>query len=134
MTLSEPILGAVALKYSRKIGGMKKVLYLCNTRTPKPLNDAQIGGRFIFIPMSIQFDKTYTYPIDIVALLKDRGLNVGDFQRTEHYIRNIGYYRLSAYLYPFPKKHIVTRRAAHFKKRSISTVLTKSYGCSSSMR
>ena len=74
--------------------------YFCSTRTPKPLNDAQIGGRFIFIPMSIQFDKTYTYPIEIVALLKDRGLDVGDLQRTEHYIRNIGYYRLSAYLYP----------------------------------
>ena len=50
--------------------------------------------------MSIQFDKTYTYPVDIVALLKDRGLDVGDYQRTEHYIRSIGYYRLSAYLYP----------------------------------
>lgn len=79
---------------------MKKLLYFCSTRTPKPLNDAQIGGRFIFIPMSIQFGKTYTYPIDIVALLKGRGLDVGDYQRTEHYIRSIGYYRLSAYLYP----------------------------------
>lgn len=87
-------------KYPRKFCGMKKLLYFCSTRTPKPLNDAQIGGRFIFIPMSIQFDKTYTYPIDIVALLKGRGLDVGDYQRTEHYIRSIGYYRLSAYLYP----------------------------------
>ena len=25
--------------------------YLCTTRTPKPLNNAQIGGRFIFIPL-----------------------------------------------------------------------------------
>jgi len=24
--------------------------YLCNTRTPKPLNNAQIGGRFILYP------------------------------------------------------------------------------------
>ena len=37
--------------------------------------------------MSIQFDKTYTHPYEIIDLLKDRGLN-------------IGYYRLSAYLYP----------------------------------
>lgn len=50
--------------------------------------------------MSIQFDKTYTYPVEIVALLKDRGLDIGDTQRAEHYIRNIGYYRLSAYLHP----------------------------------
>ena len=25
--------------------------YLCSARTPKPLNNAQIGGRFIFIPL-----------------------------------------------------------------------------------
>ena len=76
-------------------------LYLCNTRTPKPLNDAQIGGRFIFnTSMSIQFDKTYTHPFEIIALLKERGLDIGDSGRAEHYIRNIGYYRLSAYLYP----------------------------------
>ena len=50
--------------------------------------------------MSIQFDKTYTHPFEIIALLKGRGLNIGDSGRAEHYIRNIGYYRLSAYLYP----------------------------------
>lgn len=50
--------------------------------------------------MSIPFDKTYTYPTEIISLMKNRGLDVGDFQRAEHYIRNIGYYRLSAYLYP----------------------------------
>lgn len=54
--------------------------------------------------MSIQFNKTYTNPIEIISLLKERGLDVGDSQRTEHYIRNIGYYRLSAYLYPFLQK------------------------------
>ncbi|MCD8236446.1 MAG: Abi family protein [Prevotellaceae bacterium] len=79
----------------------KKTLYLCGTRTPKPLHDAQIGGRFIFIPMSILFNKAYKSPANIAALLKGRGLDITDSQRTEHYIRNIGYYRLSAYLYPF---------------------------------
>ena len=54
--------------------------------------------------MRIHFGKTYTSPADIVRLLKDRGLNVGDFGRAEHYIRNIGYYRLSAYLYPLLQK------------------------------
>ena len=51
--------------------------------------------------MSILFYKTYKSPTDIVTLLKCRGLVITDSQRTEHYIRNIGYYRLSAYLYPF---------------------------------
>lgn len=86
-------------------------MYLCHTRTPKPLNDAQIGGRFIlYIPMSIRFDKTYTSPSAIIALLKERGLEIDNIQRAEHYIRNIGYYRLSAYMYPLlqiPKeKHL----------------------------
>lgn len=58
------------------------------------------GVVLFFYPMSIRFDKTYTHPFEIVALLKDRGLDVGYPERTEHYIRNIGYYRLSAYLYP----------------------------------
>lgn len=51
--------------------------------------------------MSIDFYKTYSFPTDIVALLEERGLSINDPYRIEHYIRNIGYYRLSAYLYPF---------------------------------
>lgn len=58
------------------------------------------GSFYFYTSMSIQFDKTYTHPFDIIALLKSRGLNIGDSGRAEHYIRNIGYYRLSAYLYP----------------------------------
>lgn len=50
--------------------------------------------------MGIRFDKTYTSPSAIVALLKERGLEIDNLQRAEHYIRNIGYYRLSAYMYP----------------------------------
>lgn len=50
--------------------------------------------------MGIQSDKVYTYPIEIATLQKNRGWDVRDSQRTEHYIRNIGYYRLGAYLYP----------------------------------
>lgn len=91
-------------------------MYLCNTRTPKPLQDAQIGGRFIFIPMSILFNKAYKSPTDIVALLKGRGLSITDSQRTEHYIRNIGYYRLSAYLYPFLR----TPKEEHYFKTGSS--------------
>ena len=32
------------------LGSLQIFAYLCSTRTPKPLNNAQIGGRFIFIP------------------------------------------------------------------------------------
>lgn len=50
--------------------------------------------------MTTHFHKTYQSPADIVSLLQSRGLNIDNPQRAEHYIRNIGYYRLSAYLYP----------------------------------
>jgi len=50
--------------------------------------------------MTTHFHKTYQSPADIVSLLQSRGLNTDNPQRAEHYIRNIGYYRLSAYLYP----------------------------------
>lgn len=78
----------------------EKLRTFASPEPPKPLNDAQIGGRFIYIPMSIDFDKTYTSSADIVSLLKERGLDITNLQRAEHYIQNIGYYRLSAYLYP----------------------------------
>ena len=75
-------------------------MYFCNTRTPKPLYNAQIGGRFIFIAMSIKFDKSYTTTTEILQLLHKRGLEIVDENKAKHYITYIGYYRLSAYLYP----------------------------------
>lgn len=54
--------------------------------------------------MSVPFDKTYVPSEDIVSLLKNRGLTIDDPRQSEHYIRNIGYYRLSAYMYPLLQK------------------------------
>ena len=51
--------------------------------------------------MTTNFNKTYQSPTDIITLLQQRGLDIDNPERVEHYIRNIGYYRLSAYLYPF---------------------------------
>lgn len=49
----------------------------------------------------------YTKPakssIDLVNQLKQRGLIIDDEMRAERYLDNIGYYRLSAYMYPFLK-------------------------------
>lgn len=81
-------------------GQFRKRPYICNTRTPKPLYNAQIGGRFIIRPMSINFNKSYTTPTSIVQLLHKRGLEITDENKALHYIEHIGYYRLSAYLYP----------------------------------
>ena len=58
----------------------------------------------------IPYNKPYKSPKDLVQLLLTRGLIINDFNRAESYIHNIGYYRLSAYMYPhleLPKeKHI----------------------------
>ena len=51
--------------------------------------------------MTTNFNKTYQSSTDIITLLQQRGLDIDNPERVEHYIRNIGYYRLSAYLYPF---------------------------------
>lgn len=58
------------------------------------------SGVVLFLCMTIHFHKTYQTPADIVALLQSRGLNIDNPKRAEHYIRSIGYYRFSAYLYP----------------------------------
>ena len=48
----------------------------------------------------IPFPKTYNNSQDLVNLLQSRGLTINDVSRAERYIDFIGYYRLSAYMYP----------------------------------
>lgn len=65
------------------------------------------SGVVLFYLMSIIFSKTFMQPEDVVVLLAKRGLTIDSPQEVVSYIRNIGYYRLSAYLFPFllqPKK------------------------------
>ncbi len=68
----------------------------------KPLNDAQMCGSFYFYTMSnrIPFQKPYTNASDLVRLLQSRGLAITDMSKAESYLEYIGYYRLSAYMYP----------------------------------
>ena len=70
----------------------------------KPLNNAQISGPFYFcFYMKSPYIKRFTCPKDLVSLLKSRGLIVFNEQEAVEYIKNIGYYRLSAYCYPLLK-------------------------------
>ncbi|MBP3755895.1 MAG: Abi family protein [Prevotella sp.] len=48
----------------------------------------------------IPFYKPYTSSHDLVRLLQSRGLTVTDTAKAESYLEYIGYYRLSAYMYP----------------------------------
>ena len=68
----------------------------------KPLHDAQMCGSFYFYTMSnrIPFQKPYTSAHDLVSLLQSHGLTITDGTKAEQYLEFIGYYRLSAYMYP----------------------------------
>ena len=65
------------------------------------------------------YSKTYTSPAQLTALLQSRGLHVENVTRTENYLRHIGYYRFSAYLYPLlttPKENHVFKPGAAFNQ------------------
>lgn len=51
--------------------------------------------------MATLFHKHYNSPFQIIELLKGRGLIVEDATSSARQLMNIGYYRFSAYLYPF---------------------------------
>ena len=84
---------------------LKIILTFAPPEPAKPLNDAQMCGSFYFCIMSnrIPFSKPYTNAHDLVQLLQSRGLSVNDTAKAEGYIDYIGYYRLSAYMYPLLK-------------------------------
>ncbi len=62
------------------------------------------------------FIKTYSSPDDLVRLLKSRGMAIDDERKAAHFIENIGYYRLSAYMYPLLEKP----KALHLYKSGVT--------------
>ncbi len=49
----------------------------------------------------ISFGKGYKTSSELISLLESRGLTITDRKQAQLYIESIGYYRLSAYMYPF---------------------------------
>ena len=80
------------------------------------------AGRFFYIyhmSNTIPFSKGYTSPHDLVSLLQLRGLSISDILKAEHYLKHIGYYRLSAYMYPLlkmPKEQHLYKQGATFNQ------------------
>ena len=79
------------------------------------------AGRFIFKFMAnlIPFQKPYTSSHDLVRLLQSRGLAIADTAKAERYLDFIGYYRLSAYMYPLlqmPKELHQYKQGASFNQ------------------
>ncbi len=52
----------------------------------------------------MNYSKTYTSPTELVELLTQRGLECGNPDEAERFLKSIGYYRFSGYLYPFLKQ------------------------------
>ena len=80
------------------------------------------AGRFFIYTMTtpkITFDKTYHSPQELIQLLESRGLLVENKPKSEHYLKYIGYYRLSAYMYPLlemPKENHIYKQGSSFEK------------------
>lgn len=67
----------------------------------------------------IPFTKQFVSSARLVDLLRSRGLYIDDTGKAENYLENIGYYRLSAYMYPLlrnPKTEHLFKSGATFKK------------------
>ena len=67
----------------------------------------------------ILFYKTYHSPQELIHLLESRGLSVVNKPKAEHYLKYIGYYRLSAYMYPLlemPKENHIYKQGSNFDK------------------
>ncbi len=74
------------------------------------------SGVVLFLyTMSVRFHKSYSSPDEIVNLLLERGLEISNPILAGKYIENIGYYRFSAYLYPFLQ---MPKREHRFKPQS----------------
>ena len=97
-------------------------LYLCNTRTRQASQRcSNVRVVFVYRRMAtrIPFTKMYSSPNDLVQLLKARGLEITDEEKAKHYLSHIGYYRLSAYMYPllsFPKEQQLFKQGVTFGK------------------
>lgn len=101
--------------FSTNVCVFQNKVVLLQHQNPQASQRCSNRGSFYFQTMSIFFDKTYTPPSSIVTLLKERGLSVANPIRAEHYMRNIGYYRLSAYMYPLLQ---MPKGEHRFKERS----------------
>ena len=91
----------------------------------KPLNNAQIvrGVFFVYTHLNmanlIPFTKRFESSENLVNLLESRGLQICDRNKAIQYLDNIGYYRLSAYMYPLlkmPKTAHLYKEGSTFQK------------------
>ncbi len=93
-----------------------KAVHLRHENPPSLFTMLKSAGRFFIMA---RYTKTYSSPAQLVTLLQSRGLHIEKVARTENYLRHIGYYRFSAYLYPLlttPKENHVFKPGATFNQ------------------
>ena len=96
-------MGENGRKKEEKLARFRKKNYLCTRQSPPTLlfsseNVAYQGGTFFYIRM-----KYNKQPLDIsalLAMLKTRGLTIGDEQQAERTLGFVSYFRLANYLRP----------------------------------
>ncbi len=69
--------------------------------------------------MKTSFAKQYSSPEQIVQILKSRGMLIKDKHKVLNYLLNIGYHRLSAYIFPFyksPKSDLILKEGTTFEQ------------------
>lgn len=71
--------------------------------------------RHIMKETKTPFNKKYNTPAELVKLLQSRGLLIADTSIAARHIQNIGYYRLSAYMYPLLRKPKIEH---HYKENT----------------
>ena len=67
----------------------------------------------------MRYNKKYSTPEELIELLQKRGLAIEDKDNALHSVRSVGYYRLSAYLYPFlriPKADHIFKAGCRFEQ------------------
>ena len=98
----------------------KYVVFLQHQYSPSLFTMLKSAGRFFYYyHMKVDFTKTCILPKDLISLLKQRGLTISDEKKAVSYISHIGYFRLSAYLFPLlkePKSDHIYKEGATFTK------------------
>ncbi len=99
----------------------KKVRIFAAPEPAKPLNDAQMCGSFFLCLCRIEHLFIKPTPTSTTSLLclSHGGLTIDDPAKAESYLEYIGYYRLSAYMYPLlqiPKEQHRYKPGASFSQ------------------
>ena len=111
------------LDLSRKKFVLSMIIRIFAAREPaKPLNDAQMCGSFLFLWVygnKNSVHKNILHTPRVSAATQTRGMEITDEEKAQHYLSHIGYYRLSAYMYPLlsiPKEQHLFKQGVTFSK------------------